>query len=75
MLRDQIKELLSESDYPSVTITLPTHRTAPDNEKDRIRLKNLADDARDLINAELRGRVANLERAAAPKRGPPRAAP
>ncbi len=58
MLRDQIKELLSESDYPSVTITLPTHRTAPDNEKDRIRLKNLADDARDLINAELRGRDA-----------------
>lgn len=40
-----IKEIQAKQAYPSVTITLPTHRTSPDNEKDAIRLKNLVQDA------------------------------
>lgn len=31
--------------YPAVTITLPTHRTSPDNRQDPIRLKNLVTEA------------------------------
>jgi len=31
--------------YPLVTITLPTHRTAPDNQQDPIRVKNLVSQA------------------------------
>lgn len=41
----KIKEIQAMSAYPSVTITLPVHRTHPDNEKDPIRLKNLVSDA------------------------------
>ncbi|NLX35248.1 MAG: hypothetical protein GXY68_00990 [Chloroflexi bacterium] len=33
------------SGYPAVTITLPTHRTSPDNKQDPIRVKNLVDQA------------------------------
>ncbi|MDO5638894.1 MAG: hypothetical protein Q4G28_03410 [Neisseria sp.] len=36
-----IKTIQSLQSDPSVTITLPTHRSYPDNEKDPIRLKNL----------------------------------
>lgn len=40
-----IKEIQSKQSYPSVTITLPTYRTSPDNDKDPIRLKNLVNEA------------------------------
>ncbi|WP_416189702.1 hypothetical protein ACM67B_00400 [Neisseria sp. CCUG17229] len=40
-----IKTIQSKQSYPSVTITLPTYRTSPDNEKDIIRLKNLVSEA------------------------------
>ena len=40
-----IKNIQSMQSTPSVTITLPTHRTYPDNEKDAIRLKNLVNEA------------------------------
>jgi hypothetical protein len=36
-----IRLLQSVTQSPCVTITLPTHRTSPDNLQDRIRLKNL----------------------------------
>lgn len=38
---DDVRELQAQQSSPSVTITLPTHRTSPDNQKDPIRLKNL----------------------------------
>ena len=40
-----IKEVQAKQSYPSVTITLPTYRTSPDNDKDIIRLKNLVSEA------------------------------
>ncbi|UOO81948.1 hypothetical protein LVJ83_00255 [Uruburuella testudinis] len=40
-----IKNIQSMHATPSVTITLPTNRTYPDNEKDAIRLKNLVNEA------------------------------
>lgn len=40
-----IKQVQSKQSYPSVTITLPTYRTSPDNDKDIIRLKNLVGEA------------------------------
>ena len=43
--RETIKQLQQQRNYPSVTLTMPTHRTAPDNEKDHIRLKNLVSEA------------------------------
>lgn len=42
---DTVKQLQALSSRPSVTVTLPTHRTAPDNQKDPIRLKNLLSEA------------------------------
>lgn len=39
-LRD-VRRLQQHKGYPSITITLPTHRTSPDNRQDPIRLKNL----------------------------------
>ncbi|MHB1355395.1 MAG: AOC03_06830 family ribosome hibernation factor [Anaerolineae bacterium] len=41
MNRQDIRLLQQVVDYPCLTITLPTHRTSPDNKQDRPRLKNL----------------------------------
>jgi len=51
---DQIvlKRLLSTGDYPCVSILMPTHRTAPENQKDAIRLKKLCREAEDRLIAE-----------------------
>lgn len=38
--------------YPLVTITLPTHRTAPENQQDPIRVKNLVKQAVDRLLSE-----------------------
>jgi hypothetical protein len=38
--------------YPSLTITLPTHRTSPDNRQDPIRVRNLVAEATDRLQAE-----------------------
>lgn len=53
--------------YPSVTITLPTHRTSPENKQDPIRLKNLIKGARERLAGEFSKREMavienNLER-------------
>ncbi|QTM01430.1 hypothetical protein [Mannheimia sp. ZY171111] len=65
----QIKEIQAKHSYPSVTITLPTNRTAPDNEKDAIRLKNLVQDAVTRLESEFGKRetiniVENIQRLA-----------
>ncbi len=45
MNRHDIRLLQAVRLYPSVTITLPTHRTSPDNKQDPIRVKNLVTEA------------------------------
>src|SRR5215471_179403 len=41
MNRYDLHELQDIHTYPCLTITLPTHRTSPDNKQDPIRVKNL----------------------------------
>ncbi|MFA9499181.1 hypothetical protein ACERCG_01780 [Mannheimia sp. E30BD] len=65
----KIKEIQAKHSYPSVTITLPTNRTAPDNEKDAIRLKNLVQDVVNRLESEFDKRetqniVENIQRLA-----------
>ena len=45
MNRQEIKLLQQINSYPAVTITLPTHRTSPENRQDPIRVKNLVEQA------------------------------
>ena len=42
----EIQQLQSIHEYPSLSIITPTHRTAPDNLQDPIRIKNLVTEAR-----------------------------
>lgn len=49
---DAVKHLQTLHSRPSVTITLPTYRTAPDNQKDPIRLKNLVTEAVNRLESE-----------------------
>lgn len=53
MKRQDILDLAAQSSYPSLTITLPTHRTSPDNRQDPIRLKNLVVEAAARLTDEL----------------------
>jgi len=39
--RSELKSLQAHRDYPSVSILAPTHRTAPSNKQDPIKVKNL----------------------------------
>jgi hypothetical protein len=41
LLRSELKSLQAHRDYPSVSILAPTHRTAPSNKQDPIKVKNL----------------------------------
>jgi len=41
MNRQDLAGLQRAQTYPCLTITLPTHRTWPDNRQDAIRVKNL----------------------------------
>jgi len=45
MNRHEIHLLQQISGYPALTITLPTHRTTPDNQQDPIRVRNLVEQA------------------------------
>lgn len=58
MNRQDIQLVQAASDYPSLTITLPTHRTAPDNLQDPIRVRNLVSQAKDQLRADLGSRDA-----------------
>lgn len=52
MNRHEIHLLQQIQGYPAVTITLPTHRTAPDNRQDPIRVKNLVEQAANRLLGE-----------------------
>jgi hypothetical protein len=45
MNRQEVKLLQQKIAHPAVTITLPTHRTSPENQQDPIRVKNLVEQA------------------------------
>jgi hypothetical protein len=52
MNRQDVEQLQQMSGYPALTITLPTHRTAPDNQQDPIRLRNLVAQATERLLGE-----------------------
>jgi hypothetical protein len=52
MNRYDIQAVQALSGSPSLTITLPTHRTAPDNFQDPIRVRNLATEAKERLQEE-----------------------
>lgn len=52
MNRREIHLLRQIKGYPCVTITLPTHRTSPDNRQDPIRVKNLVKQAAERLLGE-----------------------
>lgn len=56
MNRHDIRLLQAVRHYPSVTITLPTHRTSPDNKQDPIRVKNLVTEATNRLLGEFQRR-------------------
>lgn len=45
MNKTDVMQLLSQKQFPSVSILLPTHRTSPDNLQDPVRVKNLLAEA------------------------------
>ncbi|MEO8447189.1 MAG: hypothetical protein ABI528_06815 [bacterium] len=45
MKKEILSKLQSFSEYPCVSILMPTHRSFPENQQDKIRLKNLVKDA------------------------------
>jgi len=51
-LKERLNKLASEHSTPSVTISLNTHRTHPDNDKDAILLKNLLKEAENRVVEE-----------------------
>ncbi len=52
MNRHDLRELQEVHTYPCLTITLPTHRTQPDNRQDPIRVKNLVTQATNRLLGE-----------------------
>lgn len=52
MNRHDMLELQQIRTYPCVTITLPTHRTSPENKQDPIRVKNLLNQATERLAGE-----------------------
>ncbi|MYX11956.1 chemotaxis protein [Streptomyces sp. SID8374] len=42
---DLLRELRATRPYPALSLTMPTHRTAPDNAQDPVRLRNLVAEA------------------------------
>jgi hypothetical protein len=51
-LKEQLQKIATEKGNPCVTISLNTHRTHPDSDKDRVLLKNLSKEAEDRVIAE-----------------------
>ena len=52
MNRYDLHELQDIHTYPCLTITLPTHRTSPDNKQDPIRVKNLVSEGTNRLLGE-----------------------
>lgn len=59
MIKQKIKAIKDVRDVPCVSIFAPTHRTAPDSEKDPIVLKNLIAEAERRLQNEFSRSVAN----------------
>lgn len=51
-LREKLVKLANERSTPSITISLNTHRTHPDSDRDKILLKNLLKEAENRVIAE-----------------------
>ncbi|HAQ21423.1 MAG TPA: hypothetical protein DCR40_19665 [Prolixibacteraceae bacterium] len=49
MRKDKLEKLASERSYPCVTISMNTHRSKPDNQKDVIELQKLLKEAREHV--------------------------
>jgi hypothetical protein len=67
MNRHDLRLLQENAAYPALTITLPTHRTSPDNRQDPIRVKNLVSEATERLLAgfskrESESLLSNLEK-------------
>jgi Bacterial archaeo-eukaryotic release factor family 3 len=54
--RSELKSFQAHRDYPSVSILAPTHRTAPLNKQDPIKVKNLLRKALDRLRSEFNTR-------------------
>lgn len=54
--RSELKTLQAHRDYPSVSILAPTHRTAPSNKRDPIKVKNLVAKAVGRLHKEFKKR-------------------
>src|SRR5262249_60907333 len=54
--RSELKHLQGHRDYPSVSLLVPTHRTAPANRRDRIVVKNLVAEGLDRLHGEFKKR-------------------
>lgn len=52
MNRKELLELQGVREYPSLSILMPTHRTAPDNLQDPIRVKNMVTEATNRLHEE-----------------------
>ena len=52
MDKSLLNKLMEVKEYPCVSILLPTHRTAPENQKNAIRLKKLIRQASDMLEKE-----------------------
>lgn len=61
MNRNDLRTIKSYEGYPCLTITLPTHRTSPDNKQDPIRVRNLVTQATNRLQESFsRREVASL---------------
>ncbi|MFJ4856165.1 chemotaxis protein [Streptomyces sp. NPDC088730] len=49
-----LQELRAAKPYPALSLTMPTHRRAPDNAQDAVRLRNLVADAGSRLDADPR---------------------
>ncbi len=54
--RSDLRQLQSLTKIPALSILLPTHRMAPENRQDPIRVKNLVDEATTRLSAEFSDR-------------------
>lgn len=54
--RSELKSFQDHREYPSISILAPTHRTAPANKQDRIKVKNLLTKAIDRLHGEFKKR-------------------
>jgi hypothetical protein len=54
--RSELRSLQAHRDYPSVSILAPTHRTAPSNKQDPIKVRNLIGKATKRLHGEFKKR-------------------